>query len=81
VKHLLCVNEDGSVRGIYSDDLARLYQLATGIRTVRVSNVEPTSDGHWQADLSPIGGPKLPKTKTRKASLDAEVKWLKENYL
>jgi hypothetical protein len=52
---LLRINPGGAVRCLYAEaiDLAALGTLA--IR--RASHVEPDGQGHWWADLSPVGGP------------------------
>jgi hypothetical protein len=65
---------------IYSDDLRDLLkQGRANIR--RVSTVEPTEDGRWQADLSPVGGPILEACETRQEALNNEVQWLEHNIL
>lgn len=43
--------------------------------------MEPTVDGRWTADLSPVAGPTLGPFNTRRAALDAEVAWLIKNRL
>lgn len=74
----------GRIHALYADDLA-LPDLAAALggelATRRASNVEPTPDGRWTADLSPVSGPVLPSTATRKESLDAEADWLREHRL
>ena len=74
------VRPDGTLEFIYADKLRPLMELGdTKIR--RASHVEPTSDGKWEADLSPENGPILGPFETRQEALDAEVDWLKENVL
>ena len=53
----LVVQADGSLRCRFDEavDLSALGQVT--IR--RASHVEPTDQGQWQADLSPVGGPVL----------------------
>ena len=51
------------------------------IKIERGSHVEPTPDGRWTADLSPVDGPILGPFDTRKEALDAEVTWLNANWL
>ena len=43
----------------------------------RASHVEPTADGQWTADLSPIdGGPLLGPFPMRAEALAAEAEWI-----
>ena len=69
------------MRFIYNDELTEL--LNNGEAQVRrASHVEPitiNNETWWQADLSPVGGPKLPAKKLRKEALQAEVEWLNDN--
>lgn len=70
------VRPDGTIERIASDsvDLSR-----AGKRTIaRASHVEPTgpADRPWEADLSPVGGPKLGPFAKRGEALKAEVEWL-----
>jgi hypothetical protein len=78
----LTIREDGSIGAIHDDALAPLYD--EGETTIsRASNVEPiktvTGDIMWQADMSPVGGPKLEPRRLRANALAAEVEWLKQN--
>jgi len=74
------IRTDGTIHVIYSDDLLPLLkQGKADIR--RASSVEPTSDGRWQADMSPVGGPVLPSRETRAEALAAEISWLNDNIL
>lgn len=76
----LVVEEDGTLTGIYNDDLADL--LAQGQATVRrASHVEPAPGGGWEADMSPVGGGVLTGFALRSEALAAEVAWLNENVL
>ncbi|GMV80538.1 MAG: hypothetical protein AMXMBFR7_17220 [Planctomycetota bacterium] len=77
---LIAVRPDGQVEFLYDDALGALLLEGEG-RVLRASHVEPTSDGRWQADLAPIGGPKLPATRTRGASTQAEIVWIERNRL
>lgn len=64
----------GKLTAIYSDEIADL--LLEGQATVtRASHVEP-ENGQWVADMSPVGGPKLPPCRLRQEALDAEVEYL-----
>ena len=72
------VNTDGSLDFIYNDQLQPLLDL--GKSTVRrASNVEPTEDGEWTADLAPVSGPVLGPFSLRSDALSAEVHWLQEH--
>jgi hypothetical protein len=70
----LYVFPGGTVRCLYDEslDLASLGQLSIE----RASHVEPTLDGQWTADLSPVSGLILGPFPTRSAALAAEVAWL-----
>ena len=75
----LVVAADGSVRTVYSE-LVDLHAL--GRPTIRRgSHVEPTADGRWTADLSPVAGPLLGPFDSRSAALTAELSWLREFWL
>jgi hypothetical protein len=75
----LIIDTAGSVRCLYGEaiDLAALGPLA--IR--RGSHVEPTADGRWLCDLSPVSGPVLGPFGCRSEGLAAEVAWLKTHWL
>jgi len=47
----------------------------------RASHVEPTENGSWRADLSPIGGPILGPYPKRSEALTAEVIWLEVHLM
>ncbi len=80
MEHLIAICPDGSLQFIYDDGLRPLFKVGEPeIR--RASHVEPTSDGRWQTDLSPIGGPRLLPTQQRATALAEEVKWIQENYI
>ena len=70
---------DGTAKCLYAEELnlASLGQLE--IR--RGSHVEPTNDGQWTADLSPVGGPVRGPFPSRSAALEAEREWLEGNWL
>ena len=70
----LFIETAGSVRCVYGEEID-LHQL--GQMTIRRgSHVEPTDDGRWTADLSPVGGPTLGPFNARSAALKAEAGWL-----
>ena len=70
----LIIKSSGRIQCIYDEslDLSRLGRL----RIQRASHVEPTEDGQWTADLSPVGGPCLGPFAARSEALAAEVRWL-----
>lgn len=72
-------DDNGNPSFLHDDDLIDLFEEGE-VSIERASHVEPTSDGRWQADMSPVGGPLLPVTDTRQESLDAEVAWLKRHH-
>ena len=76
--HLL-IRPDGGIDCVYGEaiDLSRLGTLQ--IR--RGSHVEPTSDGRWTVDLSPVNGPRLGPFTLRSAALAAERQWLNTRWL
>src|SRR2546425_124186 len=76
---LLMVETNCDVRCIYGEaiELAALGHVA--IR--RASHVEPGSDGHWRADLTPVSGPTLGPFTQRSAALAAESAWLEAHWL
>ena len=62
----------------------KAYAVATVVRTMRIargSHVEPTVDGQWTADLSPVNGPVLGPFRCRSDALVAERQWLEEHWL
>jgi hypothetical protein len=75
----LLIKPTGDVRCLYGEslDLATLGPLV--IR--RGSHVEPTDDGAWRCDLSPVGGPALGPFGRRSEALSAEVAWLEAHWL
>jgi hypothetical protein len=75
----LIVGPGGSVKAIYDEaiDLTVLGRLS--IR--RASHLEPTPDGRWQADLSPVSGPVLGPFDRRSEALQAEHAWLERHWL
>lgn len=71
---ILRVTPDGTVETVYSEaiDLTEIGRASIA----RASHVEPTPDGSWTADLSPVGGPVLGPFARRSEALAAEVAWL-----
>ena len=75
---LVTITPDGTLKFLYNDDLRPLMEL--GKSTVsRASDVEPTAEGEWTADLSRVGGPVLGPFKLREQALASEVSWLENN--
>lgn len=75
----LRIDPRGHVRCIYGEAL-ELSQLGSP-RIRRGSHVEPTVEGQWTADLSPVGGPTLGPFASRSEALAAEAHWLEEHWL
>jgi hypothetical protein len=73
------IDPHGSIRCLYSEEVD-LSALGQPVIT-RGSYVEPTEDGRWTADLSPVGGPMLGPFPYRSKALDAERLWLEEHWL
>jgi len=75
----LLIDTSGNIRCIYGEqvDLHQFGQLSIQ----RGSHVEPTADGRWTADMSPVNGPLLGPYNSRSEALEAEVAWLLENWL
>ena len=75
----LVIERGGSTRCLYDEviDLACLGKLTM----TRGSHVEPTADGQWWADLSPVCGPVLGPFAMRSEALDAERQWLEDHWL
>ena len=70
----LFISPDGCCTSVYDETLDLRFLGESTIR--RASHVEPTTDGHWSADLSPVGGPQLGPFLSRSEALAAELAWL-----
>ena len=70
---------NGTAKCLYAEELD--LQALGRISIERGSHVEPTKDGQWTADLSPVDGPLLGPFKSRSQALDAEWEWLEGNWL
>jgi hypothetical protein len=68
---------DGTLRGIYSDELADVAEAIGTVSVARASHVEPADGGGWRVDLSPSGGPVLGPYHRRGEALAAETEWLR----
>ena len=75
----LVIQPDGAVRCLYGEELNLKVLGRLSIR--RGSHVEPTDDGQWTADLSPVNGPLLGPFRARSEALSAERKWLEQHWL
>ena len=75
----LVITPNGTVRCIHSDVIP-LKALGRP-QIERASHVEPTADGDWTADLSPVHGPLLGPFSTRGEALEAEHRWLETHWL
>jgi len=75
----LLIEANGNIRCVYGEAIP-LAQLGY-VEIRRGSHVEPTGDGRWTADLSPVNGPVLGPFETRSAALAAEIDWLGQHWL
>ena len=75
----LLISPAGLTRCVYGEEID-LTQLGS-VTIRRGSHVEPTDDGHWMVDLSPIGGPRLGPFAVRSVALTEELAWLSRNWL
>ena len=75
----LLIDPSGGIRCLYGEmvDLAVLGHLSVR----RASFVEPDIWGNWFTDLSPVRGPRLGPFVRRSEALDAETRWLEDNWL
>jgi len=75
----IIITANGQGRCIYDEtiDLTMLGKLTVQ----RGSHVEPTSDGQWTADMSPVDGPVLGPFQRRSEAITAERGWLATNWL
>jgi len=73
----LVIQPAGTIRCLYSEEL-NLQQLGQ-LSIQRGSHVEPTANGQWTVDLSPVKGPLLGPFAQRSAALRAEQFWLEEH--
>jgi hypothetical protein len=75
----LVVSHDGVIRFVYDE---RLDLSACGTPTIRrASQVEPQDGAGWSADLGPVDGPVLGPYPLRSMAINAEVEWLKSQWL
>jgi hypothetical protein len=74
----LVISPVGNIRCIYGEEMDLAIFGLPQIR--RASHVEPTADGQWEADLSPVIGPILGPFASRSDALAAEVAWLQQHW-
>jgi hypothetical protein len=74
----LFISPTGTVHCLYTEELDLGVLGRRSIR--RASHVEPTAEGQWTADLSPLGGPVLGPFPLRSEALAAEVRWIEQNW-
>ena len=75
----LVITPQGQIRAIFAEYVP-LLELGR-LSITRASHVEPTSEGAWCADLSPVGGPSLGPFGRRSEALAAEALWLGRHWL
>jgi hypothetical protein len=75
----LHIDPSGQIRCIYGEEID-LTSLGSS-HAQRASHVEPTGDGGWTADLSPVMGPILGPFSFRSEALQAEQAWLTRHWL
>ncbi|QEG00140.1 hypothetical protein Mal15_42090 [Stieleria maiorica] len=75
----LIITPSGNCRCVYGEDLD--LSVIGKLAIQRGSHVEPDQNGHWTADLSPVGGPSLGPFANRSEALRAEVAWLHQHWL
>jgi hypothetical protein len=75
----LVINSTGDIRCVYGEEV-NLSELGR-LSIQRGSHVEPTANGQWTADMSPVQGPQLGPFDCRTQALEAEVAWLNQYWL
>jgi len=76
---ILIAESTGTIRCVY-DEAIPLRELGS-LDIQCASHVEPSPDGTWTADLTPVGGPHLGNFLERSEALAAELGWLEKNWL
>ena len=74
---IISFTTEGKAKSIYTEDIDLGLLGKQNIK--RASNVEPTVNGEWTADMKLSGGPILGPFTKRSDALKAEVEWLKDN--
>ncbi len=77
----IAITPDGLIQFIYTEavDTPRLARALGAMTVRRASHVEPTEDGRWTADMSPMSGELLGPFDKRSEALTAETEWLDEH--
>jgi hypothetical protein len=75
----LHIDPSGQIRCVYGEEIDLISLGAPQVQ--RASHVEPTIDGSWTADLSPVMGPILGPFPRRSDALQAEQQWLTRHWL
>ena len=75
----IVITPNGIVKCVYGEEFD-LHCLGK-LQIRRGSHVEPTLDGRWTADLSPVTGPLLGPFSNRSLALKAEREWLEQYWL
>jgi hypothetical protein len=75
----LIVRSGGAVRCVYGEELSLCELGALTIQ--RGSHVEPTGNGLWTSNMSPVNGPLLGPFSQRSEALKAERQWLERYWL
>ena len=75
----IVITPAGVVRAVYDEQLP--LETLGPLTITRASHVEPTPEGAWCADLSPVGGPLLGPFGRRSEALAAESLWLGRHLL
>jgi len=70
----------GVLQYVYRDSLRTLEKLGRST-IVRASDVEPTPEGQWEANLARVDGPVLGPFTFREEALAAEVAWIERHAL
>ena len=75
----LVIDRQGQIRCLYGESIDL---RCLGLLTIsRASHVEPTEEGRWAADLSPVQGPTLGPFHRRSEAIAAECAWLERYWL
>ncbi|QDU73745.1 hypothetical protein Pan97_07440 [Bremerella volcania] len=75
----LLIEVSGCIRCVYDEQIS-LASLGE-VTIQRGSHVEPTTEGNWIADLTPVDGPVLGPFSERSQAIAAEVRWLQRYWL
>jgi hypothetical protein len=76
--YAVLVDANGRLEFVWDDRLAPLRALGE-ITIRRASHVEPTDDGWWTADMTPLGGQIIGPFALHAAAIDAEREWIARN--